>query len=483
MEIFPLESEIANLIESKIQASCDVDVQEKTVAAIAGPAIIASLKPNVIDRDCIWSPAILVTTNWNKNDDVFTPEETFAARFTPVNKPVNWQHNGTEEKNEVIGMINSAITIDDSYQPIDKPISKFHIAIGMVVWATYFSEYAERIQNEFEDGKLFVSMECLIGNFGYALKDATGMVKLVSRDQETAKLTKYLRIYGGPGQVTIRGKEYKIGRWVKNITFSGVGYVNKPANPESIILSEPHFAHASEKFISDILTDSVEDCVLNNISKGEQMSDKKPETVKADELVAKLEAEKADLLAKISNLEASMDKIKCQMDDMNKEKECAATKAKEIETDAIAAKAALELATASINDKETKMKELAENLKKAEATLNDIEKVNVAKARFEQIKDMITVTDENKTVAELKDMDEKVFAQLLTYVKSVKKTAEVETQTLEQEVAKAESKTEDKLEENASKNVLKPQEEVKMKIDNLKKLVEENYKSRNKTKK
>ena len=33
--------------------------------------------------------SILVSTGWNRNDDIFTPEEVWAARLSPLHKPMN----------------------------------------------------------------------------------------------------------------------------------------------------------------------------------------------------------------------------------------------------------------------------------------------------------------------------------------------------------------------------------------------------------
>ena len=81
-------------------------------------------------------------------------------------------------------------------------------------------------------GQWFVSMECLLRNFDYALISPTGERKTIARSNESAWLTKHLRIYGGTGEYY----GYKIGRLLRSFTFSGQGIVNNPANPKSIIL-------------------------------------------------------------------------------------------------------------------------------------------------------------------------------------------------------------------------------------------------------
>ena len=78
-------------------------------------------------------------------------------------------------------------------------------------------------------------MECYFKGFDYGLTDkVTGDYKVLARNDSTAYLTKYLKAYGGQGE----HDNYKIGRVLRNITFSGKGFVNKPANPDSIIFNK-----------------------------------------------------------------------------------------------------------------------------------------------------------------------------------------------------------------------------------------------------
>jgi hypothetical protein len=78
-------------------------------------------------------------------------------------------------------------------------------------------------------------MECFFKNFDYGLIDrTTGNYTILPRNEATAYLTKYLRAYGGGGE----HQNFKIGRVLRNITFSGKGFVSKPANPDSIIFSK-----------------------------------------------------------------------------------------------------------------------------------------------------------------------------------------------------------------------------------------------------
>lgn len=509
MKVYELESKIADRIKSNISASCvmSLDIKSNKTTAADNIPILDMLRPSSLNEDSIWTPAILVTTNWNKNDDVFTPSETFEAKDTPINKPVNWQHNGEEDNNEIIGVINSSIAVDDRYIPITEPINKFHIAIGMIVWSKYFPDYAAKISMLVDENKLFVSMECFFNDFGYALKDSSGTIRLVERDENTSKLSQYLRAYGGPGQLTIRGVTYQIGRWVKDITFSGVAYVYNPANPESVIISDPEsgifeedeiesfasYKPATKSLISLILKENLIDCVLDNIEKGETMADTKANDTVANEAVAKLEAEKATLQAKMDELQCQLNNLNAQMkDNMDNLKcaedkvKCAEDKVKCAETELMAKLAEAEKsATASIADKELKIKELAENLQAAQSKLTDIEKSGIAQKRLVALKEFSDVTDDAKTLAELKDMNDVVFTQILSYVKSVKKEvvkAETKEETevkIEKEIVNASANESDKIEANASK-ATDNSTDIDAKIKNLKEIVAENWKSRNK---
>jgi hypothetical protein len=90
-----------------------------------------------------------------------------------------------------------------------------------------------------------VSMEARFNEFDYALLDeSTGTVKIVTRDDDTAWMSRLLRWFGGEGVYTVKddnGKAkvyYRIGRALRDIIFTGKGFVTNPANPDSIILDK-----------------------------------------------------------------------------------------------------------------------------------------------------------------------------------------------------------------------------------------------------
>ena len=204
--------------------SDSVDFAEKVKAESANPKQI----------DLYYIKSILVSTGWNKNDDVFTPEATWSARTTPEDKQFNLMH----DENNIIGHITGSYVVDRSGAAIadDTQPDDFDIITEAVLYNSWTKpENRERMSQiiaEIEEGKWFVSMECLFAGFDYALLDDNGTSKLLERNESSAFLTKHLRAYGGNGEY----EGYQVGRCLREISFSGKGLVSKPANPRSVIL-------------------------------------------------------------------------------------------------------------------------------------------------------------------------------------------------------------------------------------------------------
>ena len=70
--------------------------------------------------------------------------------------------------------------------------------------------------------------------FDYAVIGPDNKHHVIARNNETAFLTQHLRSYGGTGSY----QEHQVGRLLRNITFSGKGFVDRPANPESVIFDK-----------------------------------------------------------------------------------------------------------------------------------------------------------------------------------------------------------------------------------------------------
>jgi hypothetical protein len=256
--------------------------------------IKASSNPNQIDL--YYLKSVLVSTGWNKNDDVFDPQQTWAAKNTPEDKQFNFMHN----ENDIIGHITGSYVVDRSGNKIlaedDSAPEEFDIITEAVLYNSWTNpdnrERMKKIIAEIEEGKWFVSMECLFAGFDYAVIDKEGRSKTVARNEESAFLTKHLKAYGGTGEY----EGYKIGRSLRDISFSGKGLVSKPANPRSVILD-------SSKAFSVTFNSS-----NSNVSKGDiNMSDNN------------LEKQLADLQVELASSKEETQAAKAEVETVNKE--------------------------------------------------------------------------------------------------------------------------------------------------------------------
>lgn len=297
MKIYP--SEIRDGLQTKIQASVNDTIHASVTYlesdAQETPAVMAdvfknmNLEPNHLDKGNLIVNALLCTTNMNKNDDYFSMEDTYAAQYTPVFKPVNMNHAGNEKMgNQILGvMVNGRCLTDegtsvhynkDGYYTYieDKPVSinKFHLAVTAMIWSAYFPKQTAKLKEYMDNNQLNCSMECLIDDFGYALqREDSDTVELLPRTELTAWLTKALRKYGGSGKIEVNGIKYKVGRWLRGITFSGLGLLDPtktPGNPESTVspsyVEKPYIPPVLEMAVENI-SDFAENRVLLNEGK------------------------------------------------------------------------------------------------------------------------------------------------------------------------------------------------------------------------
>lgn len=308
--------------------STDSDVEEKIKASSANPDQI----------DLFYIKSVLVSTGWNKNDDVFKSDATWTARNTPVDKQFNLMH----DENNIIGHITDSYVVDRQGSEVgDTQPDDFDIITEAVLYNSWTDpdnrQRMTQIIAEIQEGKWFVSMECLFAGFDYALLDEEGNAKLLQRNEGSAFLTKHLRAYGGTGEY----EGYKIGRSLRDIAFSGKGLVSKPANPRSVILD----ASTSRAFSLD--TDSN---ILTTFPEGEKdMSD-----------TNLLEKQLADVQSELASAKEENAKLREQISTAS-DKEAAEAAAKLEE--AVAEKdEAIKALEASVTEKEAELTELQETV-------------------------------------------------------------------------------------------------------------------------
>jgi hypothetical protein len=342
------------------------------------------LAENKDQIDLYYLESVLVSCGWNKNDDVFMPEATWAARNTPEDKQFNFMH----DESDIIGHITGSYVLskdgkavsDDSPMPED-----FDIITQAVLYNSWTkSENKERMEQiiaEIEEGKWYVSMECLFAGFDYALSNEDGAKKVLARDEESSFLTKHLRVYGGTGEY----EGYKVGRALKNISFSGKGLVSKPANPRSVILKSVAF-NVDNDFNLDIGDLKMSENLLEK-----QLADVQAQlaSAKAENEAIKAQIEEAkdkEFASKVEAFEATVEEKDASIAEL--EESVKSTQAKVAELQDALAKSQEDLAVAMKHMDDMKKKEKMEKRKAslADAGLSE-EEVEESLANFDALED------------------------------------------------------------------------------------------------
>ena len=416
MIIYPQETDDG--LAEKISASTTI-----SYASIVEPSEVEQnqIKTKTLaavdDADLYYVQSILVSSSWNRNDDVFDRAEVWAARKTPEDKPTNLEH----DENTIIGHITSNWPIDNEGKAIaddigmDELPEKFHIVTGSVIYKAFSSpelkERAEKLIAEIENGTKYVSMECYFKGFDYGLTDkASGEYKVLARNDSTAYLTKYLRAYGGHGE----HDNYKIGRVLRSITFSGKGFVNKPANPDSIIFNKRLIEDLLDKKNDNLLksgvienkptihTDTENIVMSENIEKqvaeindkldsvsvncADQVAEAKATASELEQTNQTLEAtmkEKDEMLeAKSEELESLAKQVEEEKAEMKKEKEEAEKKAKSELEEVVASKTELEEALKAAQTSLEEANEVIAGYKMKEEEMAKKEKMMSRKANL-----------------------------------------------------------------------------------------------------
>lgn len=337
---------------------------------------------------------IMVTTGWNKNDDIFYGSEIWPVRHSPKDKPFNLEH----EPRRIIGHIIKGCGVDLDYNVIDDNIKidelpqSFHLLTNSVIYKHVKSrdskleqEIAELIE-EIKRGEWFVSMEALFSNFDYGISNGS-VQKVIARCEETAYLTKHLRVYGGVGEYN----GYKIGRVLRNITFSGKGLVKNPANPNSFILNDVEEFTGVLASINDankILTLAKEIKVMPDID------------------VAVLQKELDEVKSKLIESEKKLTETAQALDKANADVAEKATKVDELTK----ANEALVKSTAEITEAKTAMETELASIK------SDIKKANRVSALVSK---GIDKEEADKVVAEFDNLDDEKFEKIVAMQASI----------------------------------------------------------------
>jgi hypothetical protein len=294
------------------------------------------------DSDLYHLKSILVSSVWNKNDDVFSVEEIFRARHTPIHKPDNYEH----DEHIIVGHMTDSWVIDQDLNPIPDDIfpenlpEKIHILTSSVLYLRWEDEELQKKVAEIisgaESGTMYVSMECMLEDFDYAVMEydaagnQVGECKIVARNDDTSFLTKHLRCYGGDG----RWDKYHVGRLLKNISFCGKGYTKTPANPESVIVTASNIDFVKATKINSFLNEGgvIDTCTSNTTENTmNELEELKAKVLSLETAKAELETKVAELVEankKVADLTTELEAAKSALDAAKKElAEIAAAKA------------------------------------------------------------------------------------------------------------------------------------------------------------
>lgn len=407
-----------------LQASCSISNIEnlnKSFTKSELDSFIETLKANadfnslkdligIEQPDLALLVSVLVSTGWNLNDDVFLSEELITAKDTPIHKPIDYQH----DPKVILGHIIKSRLVDKTGKELNvssETPANFDIEVAGVLYKSMpiIDILIKDIMEKANSGQMFVSMECFFNDFSYSFKDAKGESRIVARDENTAFLTKYLRVYGGSGEY----KGYKVGRVLKNIVFGGQGLVENPANPDSVIriaasktVSEKdtkiELKGGAETMEIEEMKKQLDDALAASVSKDARIEHLLKEMESFKEL-NKQEAEKtiADFETRIKTYAQTnkdlTDKLTVALETVKTLETEKATIAKELET---------------VKTKAVEFgKELLEIKKREKAT-----------ERFAKLSQLKTIEEKDKEAAlkELAELSDETFATICKYAGEIK---------------------------------------------------------------
>ena len=404
MSVKIFKAEVDAGLENLIQSNASVaysslaaphapnDVEEEKAKLLA---FSSDAGANPDQFDLYYLNTVLVSTGWNKNDDVFDLQEVWGARKTPEDKQFNFMH----DESDIIGHITGNKVVDENGIDIPDNVSfdnlpeKFDIVTSAVLYNSWAdperSARMSGIIEEIESGEWFVSMECLFRGFDYAVVDPSGSHKIIARDEDSAFLTKHLRVYGGDGEY----EGHKLGRLLRNISFSGKGLVRNPANPRSVILNDLNKFRGSKTY-SITYSDIRENVAMAN----EELLQKQVEELRSDLAQAKEDAKAleetvaakkdAEVQSRIEGFEATISEKDQAIDGLSDELKAAQEAVASIKEEIAARDEELTEAKTKIEAFEAEVKTMARKSALVEAGLEG-EDIETALEKFSDAADEI----------------------------------------------------------------------------------------------
>jgi hypothetical protein len=293
---------IDNMYKVKVTAPLHTEV-----ATLASVADILSLpEESARQPDLQYMTAIFVSSGMNKNGAVFMGSELIKARKSIDSKAVDIEHM----EQSIIGQITGSAFLKRDRSMIDAEVAassmsveemdelEMDIGITAIIHKSRFPEIAKEI----EEGQWMVSMEAYYRDYDIKVGDS-----IIPR--EKAEELGFDKLVGTVVELKDGEKEmgfHLVGRVLRDILFAGVGIVQNPANPRSIIMeaaaineyvakeskdgdkkvinianidgvetatrTEAEAANSAitVEFIRETITDAIEKAITNTLSKKEE---------------------------------------------------------------------------------------------------------------------------------------------------------------------------------------------------------------------
>jgi len=285
-------------------------------------------------------------------------------------------------------------------------------------------------------GEWFVSMEALFTDFDYAVVTPDGNQKTVARGEDSSFLTKHLKAYGGTGQY----EQYRVGRLLKNITFSGKGLVRRPANPESVFVFSDVNAFASE-----------ETCDISSFENTySSVNNKERESMSDNNRVEELQKEVAELRQRLKEMDEAA--VTAKFNELNESVTQKDTAIAELTEQIEEAKASYEELLKIKEDLETQLAESSEATAKTEAELAEIKAEILKTSRVSTLVSAGVDKEEAEAiVAKFENLDDDQFEALAGMLKPVE-ASEEETQEEDNTQAELEEQDEEVQETEAEES-------------------------------
>lgn len=219
-----------------------VSEEKDKYLALASLIDVGNFIPNIdIEKNTDLLPIAFnacVVNRANKNGDVIDTETALAVYKDFINKPINIEHN----RQRIIGTI---LTAGFSEFGTDLPLKEedvanfkgpFNLVLGGIMWKIANSDLAEAIENSNDptsENYLGVSASWELGFTDYHLilteNDEKNIEngKIVEDKEEIAKLSEFLRGFGGSGKLDNGNSVYR--KVINQVLPLGIGLTSSPA--------------------------------------------------------------------------------------------------------------------------------------------------------------------------------------------------------------------------------------------------------------